>query len=57
MSVKSLDEFVKVVAGIVGPWGGLRVVLNSENWQLSVPHPFYCTIIEVNVRYLKLLGT
>src|SRR2546426_6026155 len=36
---------------------GLRMVLNSEKGQLSVPQSFYRVIIEVKVCHLKFLGT
>ena len=57
LRVKRLDEFGEVLTGVVGPGRGLRMVLHSENRQFFVPNTFDGAIIEVNMRYLKLIDT
>ena len=57
MTVKSLDELLKVPSGIVGARGGLRMVLHCEHWELAVPESFYRAIIEVKVGDFKFFST
>ena len=53
LTVKSLDEFGEVVPSVMRAWCGLRMVLDTECWQVYVPNTFYCVIIEVTMRHLK----
>ena len=57
MTVKSLDELLKVPSGIVGTGRSFRMVLYSEYRELTVPKSFYSAIIEVKVCHLKFLRT
>jgi len=57
LTVKSLDELTEVTSRIVRAWSGLRMVLHTENSELTVANAFYGAIIEVKVRHFKLFGT
>ena len=57
MTVKSLDELLKVPSGVVRARRCLRVVLHGEHRELTVLESFDRAIIEVNVGHLKFLGT
>ena len=56
-AVKGLEKFSEVRSGVMGARRGLRMVLNAEKWEVSVPESFYGVVIEVKVRHLKLLRT
>ena len=56
-AVKGLEKLSEVRSGIMGAWRCLRMVLNAEKWEVSVPESFYGVVIEVKVGHLKLLGT
>ena len=49
MPVKSLQEFLEVIPGVVRPWSGLRMILYCKNRQFPVPDAFYGVVIEVKV--------
>jgi hypothetical protein len=53
LSVKSLEELTEVSSRVVGAGGGLRMVLNTQGREFSVPHSFNGAVIEVKVRHLK----
>src|SRR5687768_10461813 len=37
----------------MGPWSGLRMVLNGEQRQLAMPNSFDGSIVQVDVRHLE----
>src|SRR5205807_10184059 len=47
LTVKSLEELLKMSPRVVGSGRGLGVVLNRENGVFPVPHPFDRAVIEV----------
>ena len=49
MPVKSLQEFLEVIASVVRPRSRFRVILYCKNRQFSVANPFNGVVIEVKV--------
>src|SRR6478609_10241794 len=43
--------------GVMGPWGGLRMVLDREYRESTVPQPLYRAVIEVPVGHLQIGGS
>jgi hypothetical protein len=43
------DESIKKVRGIMGAWGGLRMVLDREKWGLLVNESLQGIVIEIYV--------
>src|SRR5216117_3075532 len=48
------DEIPEDVLVVPRPGTGLRVVLDGENRQLAVGHPFHRAVVQVHVGYLEL---
>jgi hypothetical protein len=53
LTVKSLEELLKVAPGVVWSGRGFWVVLDGENRILAVPHAFDRAVIEVKVGDLQ----
>ena len=53
LCVKSLQELLEVGIRVVGPGGGLRVVLYGKNRPVAMPDAFDRAIIEVKVSHLE----
>src|SRR6266480_6113170 len=52
-----LDQLRKLreeIAGVVWTGRGFRVVLDTENRQLAMPHAFHGSVIQIDVRDLHL---
>ena len=47
---------LEVPLSVMGPRGGLRVVLHGEYWSISVPDAFHGAVIEVEMRHLQSVG-
>src|ERR671938_1722968 len=46
------DEAVEQVDGVVGPWPGLRVVLNRRRRHIAQTEPLHRAVVEVDVGQL-----
>ena len=58
-SASGLDEFrefAEEVAGVVGAWGGFRVVLDGEDWGVAVAEAFDGLVVEIDVGDLDVGG-
>src|SRR5919108_5112230 len=48
------SEALKQIPGVMRPWRGPRVILDGEDGQLPVTHPFDCTVVQIQVRHFDL---
>src|SRR5437879_4136617 len=55
LTVKSLEELLEVLLGVVRARRCLRMVLDGDDRVLAVPDPFHGAVIEVEVRDLQRL--
>jgi hypothetical protein len=49
-----IDESIEKVGGIMGAWGGLRMVLDREKWGLLMNESFQGIVIEIYVAELNV---